>query len=106
MILGVITAVLIALCRANAFMRKRGSKATRIAHMTFGIAALVVGAAHLASVAPLFEARSLAVWVSGALPLLILIGICLSELLWRGRLLKLHRALAISAVAVLISMSR
>jgi uncharacterized protein with FMN-binding domain len=103
MILGIITAVLIVLCCANAFMRRRRSKATRIAHVVFGIAALVAGAAHLSSVLPLFEARPLAVWISGALLLLILIGICLSGLLGRGRLLKLHRALAVAAVAVLIS---
>jgi uncharacterized protein with FMN-binding domain len=101
MILGIITAVLILLCCANAFRRR--SKATRIAHITLGIAALIAGAAHLASALPLFEARPLAVWVSGALLLLILIGICLSGLLGRGLRLKLHRALAVAAVAVLIS---
>jgi uncharacterized protein with FMN-binding domain len=103
MILGIIKAVLILLCCANAFMRRRRGKATRIAHITLGIAALVAGAAHLASVLPLFEARPLAVRVSGALLLLILVGICLSGLLGRGLWLKLHRALAVAAVAVLIS---
>jgi uncharacterized protein with FMN-binding domain len=103
MVLGIITAVLIMLCCANAFMRKRRSKATRIAHITLGIAALVAGTAHLASVLPLFEARPLAVWISGALLLLILIGICLSGLLGRGCRIKLHRTLAVAAVAVLIS---
>jgi uncharacterized protein with FMN-binding domain len=103
MILGIITAVLVVLCYANVFMRGRRSKAARIAHIALGIAALVAGAAHLASVLPLFEARPLAVRVSGALLLLILIGICLSGLLGRGRLLKLHRALAVTAIAVLIA---
>jgi uncharacterized protein with FMN-binding domain len=103
MILGIITAVLIVFCCANAFMRKRRGKATHIAHITLGIAALIAGITHLASVLPLFEARPLAVWVGGALLLLVLIGMCLSGLLGRGSLLKLHRALAVAAVAVLLS---
>jgi uncharacterized protein with FMN-binding domain len=103
MILGIITSVLIALCCANVFMRKRRSKATRIVHITFGIAALVAGVTHLVLVLPLFEARPLAVWVSGALLLLVLVGICLSGLLRRGSRIKLHRALAVTAVAVSIA---
>jgi uncharacterized protein with FMN-binding domain len=103
MILGIITAALIALCCANVFVRRHRGKATRVAHITFGIAALVVGTAHLALTLPLFEARPLAVWVSGALLLLVLVGICLNGLLGRGRLLKLHRALAVATIVALAS---
>jgi uncharacterized protein with FMN-binding domain len=103
MILGIITAVLIVLCCANVFMRKHRSKAMRIAHMTFGIAALIAGITHFVLVLPLFEARPFAVWVSGALLLLILTGLCLCGLLKRGRWLRLHRALAVAALVALLS---
>ncbi|MDR1089149.1 MAG: FMN-binding protein [Coriobacteriales bacterium] len=103
MTLGIITAVLIALCCTNVFLRKHRSRTARIAHMTLGIAALIVGITHFVLVLPLFEARPLAVWVSGALLLLILTGLCLCGLYKRGRLLRLHRALAVATLVALFS---
>jgi peptidoglycan/LPS O-acetylase OafA/YrhL len=102
MILEIVTAILIVLCCANVFMRRRRSKVARIAHISLGITALVAGAAHLASVLPLFEAQPLAVCVSGALLLLVLIGMCLSGLHKHGQWQELHRVLAVAAIVVLI----
>jgi uncharacterized protein with FMN-binding domain len=101
MILGIITAILIALCSANVLTRKRKGKTARIAHIALGVSAIIAAVAHLVSVIPVLAARPLAVWVSGALTLLSLAGMSLNGLLKRDRWVRFNRALAIAAIAAL-----
>jgi uncharacterized protein with FMN-binding domain len=103
MLLGIISAVFLALALCRVFLRKKHSSLIRRLHAIAGIAAIGFTAAHLVTAIHLFKQRPVIVLITGFALLITLIVIALNGAVkWKGWY-RWHRLLALLSVILVVA---